>query len=96
MSYVLQQKHHSYINYDVNRLANIWVLNSGKIDFSIPKENACQYQPKVVNCSDGMVYDREMGGCWYDCKPVTHSEFKDVRRCGHRILSPSLGYVENK
>ena len=28
MSYVLQQKHHTYINYDVNRLANVWVLNS--------------------------------------------------------------------
>ena len=28
MSFVLQQKHHTYINYDVNRLANVWVLNS--------------------------------------------------------------------
>ena len=28
MSYVLQQKHHTYFNYDVNRLANVWVLNS--------------------------------------------------------------------
>ena len=26
MSYVRQQKHHTYINYDVNRLANVWVL----------------------------------------------------------------------
>ena len=28
MSYILQQKHHTYIKYDVNRLANAWVLNS--------------------------------------------------------------------
>ena len=33
MSYVLQQKHHTYINYDVNRLANVWVLISGNIDY---------------------------------------------------------------
>ena len=30
MSYVLQQKRHTYINYDVNRLVNVWVLNSDK------------------------------------------------------------------
>ena len=35
MSYVLQQKHHTYINYDVNRLANVWVLSSGKYIHSL-------------------------------------------------------------
>ena len=25
MSYVLQQKRHTYINYDVNRLLNVWL-----------------------------------------------------------------------
>ena len=30
MSYILQQKHHMYINYDVNRLANVWLHNSEK------------------------------------------------------------------
>ena len=29
MSYVLQQKHHTYVNYDVNRLANVCLDNSG-------------------------------------------------------------------
>ena len=28
MSYILQQKHHTYINYDVNRLANVCLDNS--------------------------------------------------------------------
>ena len=28
MSYILQQKHHTYINYDVNHLANVWLHNS--------------------------------------------------------------------
>ena len=28
MSYVLQQNRHTYINYDVNRLVNVWVFNS--------------------------------------------------------------------
>ena len=28
MSYVLQQKHHTYINYDVNHLANVCLDNS--------------------------------------------------------------------
>ena len=30
MSYVLQQKCHTYINYDVNHLANVCLLKSGK------------------------------------------------------------------
>ena len=33
MSYVLQQKHHTYINYDVNRLANVWLDNSATVQF---------------------------------------------------------------
>ena len=38
MSYVLQQKRHTYINYDVNRLVNVWLLKS------VPMHNENKYQ----------------------------------------------------
>ena len=45
MSYVLQQKHHTYINYDVNRLGNVWVLNS---------ERKYEYLKTVADLMTGM------------------------------------------
>ena len=48
MSYVLQQKHHTYINYDVNRLANVCLDNSAWrwLQFSF---HLCDHYSKIAD-----------------------------------------------
>ena len=43
MSYVLQQKHNTYINYDVNRLANICLDNSAFL-YTLGNYSALSFQ----------------------------------------------------
>ena len=64
--------------------------------FSQPVDAECKFKSSVVNCSDGMLYDEKMGGCWYNCTSVTDFEWNDLGRCAQRTLTPTLGYVEEK